>query len=348
MSFADLYRYRMGALGATRPVRNLLLKQREFDLYYENTLDRAPCVIDGKPEQAVFQDHSQSNNKDLSDDKYMVVPNDVLIDVGSYVKWRDEDWLVFTKEVKTIATHQQLKIKHVNQRLKWLVDQDSKIVCNDGNGWGAYIQNQTLYTLGVSFAGQYLPLANGKMSVFIKNTSETKNVKVGTRLFIAGQVYKVEFVDSVSRLGLINWLLDEDTKNSEVDNFDLGIANYWDSGKKGDVHETKEAHAPNAPETSIHGSKLKDGWDIEGEKKARLGHSYEYTVKGSGETNPVVSEWIVGDIETLPFVVTSKTSTSISIQVKDDYRLVGQLATIAAKVDGEIKNIAIKIIKKFS
>lgn len=351
MTFSDQFRARMNAIGSDRKTRMYNRKLHEFNIYMAETLNKEPCKVDGVETELVFQDHSQSNNKDLSDDKYVIAPNSVAIDVGSYVEWRNEEWLVFTEEFKTIPTHQQLKIKHVNRRLKWLVDKEKKTICNNGNGWGAYIQNQTLYTLGVSFSGQHMPLANAKMSVFIKDTPETRNITVGTRLFIAGQVYKVEFADYVSRVGLVNWLLDEDTKNPETDNFELEVADYWDSGepstpqpKGGDGQ--KDDHSEST-ETSSEGVQPKVEWNIEGETRARLGRSYTYSVKADDGYEPEVTEWIVGDIEAIPFYIIEKNSQSITIKVKDDFRVVGQVATIAAKANNEIKNIAIKIIKKF-
>lgn len=353
-NFASLYRQRMKVLGDSQRERNMIRKTREFEKYFENTLDKEPAQVDGVETELVFQDHSQSNNKDLSDDKYVIAPNSVAIDVGSYIKWRNEEWLVFTEEFKTIPTHQQLKIKHVNRRLKWLVDKEKKTICNNGDGWGAYIQNQTLYTLGVSFSGQHMPLANAKMSVYIKDTPETRAVKVGTRLFIAGQVYKVEFADYVSRVGLVNWLLDEDTKNPEIDNAELEIANYWDADSPSGSHpkdnldasDQKDDHSEST-ETPSEDVQPKVEWNIEGETRARLGRTYVYSVKATDGSEPEVTEWITGDIEGVPFYVKDRNEHSLTIQVKDNYSLVGQTSTIAAKVNGEIKNIAIKIIKKF-
>ena len=350
MSFSGLYHRKMAVAGDTSRERNFNRAKQGFDLYFASSLTRADCVIDGVKTQASFQDQSQSNNKGLSDDKYLVAPNDVKIGVGSYVEWDGAEWLVFTGEYKTVPTHQQYKIKHVNRTIKWLVDKKNKTICNHGQGWGAYVQNQTLYTLGVSFSGEYLPLANAKMSVFIKDTLETRAVKVGTRIFIAGQVYKIEFCDYVSRVGLVNWLLDEDTKSPDTDNFELEIADYYDRRKEDNDSSSlpkNESASVEGRESHSEDEKQKVEWNIEGEKKARLGRSYVYTVKSSDGTEPEVSEWIVGDIESLPFHVLEKHEHTISIRIKDDFRNVGHIATIAAKVNGEIKNIAIKVIKKF-
>lgn len=349
MSFSDAYFQKMAFKGRTARERNYRRAQREFNQYFENALTRAECSINGIPTQAVFQDQSQSNNKDLSDDKYMVVPNDVKVGVGSYVHWSDADWLVFTEENKTIPTHQQLKLKHVNRRLKWLVDKGKKKICNDGEGWGAYVQNQTLYTLGVSFSGSHLPLANAKMSVFIQDNPETRNVKIGTRLFIAGQVYKVEFSDYVSRIGLVNWLLGEDTRNEDTDNFELGVADYYEVSKASEEHKDKssEEHTPKTPETTPGDDSPKVEWNIEGEHRMRLGRSYVVSVKNSDDTQPEVTEWIVDTSEATPFYVLEHDAHTLTVRVKDNFKLVGTQTSIAAKVNGEVKNLAVKIIKKF-
>lgn len=337
MSFASNYRRKMDGMGATQYERSFANKARQFELFFDNTLTRQTCIINGKKTQAVFQDHSQSNNKDLSDDKYLVVPNNVEVGVGSYVNWRDNDWLVFTEEVKTIPTHQQLKIKHVNMRLKWVTDYKTKAICNNGEGWGAYVQNQTLYTLGVSFSGQHTALANAKMMLYLQNNEETRKLRVGTRLFLGGQVYKVEFVDPISRIGLINLLLDEDTKNPEIDNIDEQIANYW---KAEEYHLSNE----NKPQESLE-------WHIQGSEKDRLGRVYTYKVVSAdangSEVQHNVQEWIVEDIENLPFIIQERNEKQITLRVKNDFRLVGQTANLMAKVNDSVKNITIKIVNKF-
>ncbi|MDY2688796.1 hypothetical protein [Limosilactobacillus reuteri] len=350
-SFATSYRRKQRVIGDNRVNRNYNRQLEGFNLYYKDTLTKHDCIIDGVPTQAVFQDHSQSNNKDLSDDKYVVVPNSVEVGVGSYIEWADETWMVFTEEYKTIPSHQQLKIKHTNRRLKWLTNKNSKLICNFGKGWPAYVQNQTLYTLGVSFSGQNIALANAKMSVYIKDVPETRAVKVGTRLWIAGQVYKIEFADYVSRPGLVNWLLDEDTKNPETDNSDLEIADYWDSGGKDEDDSIKDVSKLTMPtdgsDSRSEDEKPKVEWNIEGTIKARLGHTYVYTAMNSDGTKADVSEWMIGNLEDSPFYVKEKDNHSITVIVKDIYKLVGQTVTITAKANDEIKNIAIKIIKKF-
>ena len=329
----------MSGMGATQYDRSFANKERQFELFFDNTLTRQTCIINGKKTQAVFQDHSQSNNKDLSDDKYLVVPNNVDVGVGSYVEWRDNSWLVFTEEVKTIPTHQQLKIKHVNMKLKWVTDYATKSICNNGEGWGAYVQNQTLYTLGVSFSGQHTALANAKMMLYLQDNKETRKLHVGSRLFLGGQVYKVEFVDPISRIGLINLLLDEDTKNPEIDNIEEQIADYW-------LAEERHLADDNRHDDQEHQD---TEWHINGSTKDRLGRVYTYKVETNDgtETQKDVQEWIVEDIEKFPFIIQERNEKILTLRVKDDFRFVGQTVNIMAKVDNIVKNITVKIVNKF-
>lgn len=329
----------MKRVGATRYDRNMHDKTREFNKYFANALDKEDCIIDNIPTQAIFQDQSQSNNKDLSDDKYIILPNSVNCGVGSYVNWRSEQWLIFTGEFKTIPTHQQLKIKHVNHSIKWIVDKETKKVSNNGNGWGAYVQNQTLYTLGVSFTGNNLSLINGKMMLYVKNNSETSQITIGDRFFISSKVYKVEFADSISRIGLINLLLDEDTLNPELDNIELGIANYW--GFNGEKEENPSDSSNIAIPTI----------NIVGEQKARLGRSYSYSVvqvNEDGSKTPLkVSEWDVESVQTLPINILERDEDMFQFSVIDDSRYIGNMMNILAKVNDQYQSLSVKIIAKF-
>ena len=308
--------------------RSMKRKSREFVNYFNNTLNKESCSIDGVETSAVFQDHSQSNNKDLSDDKYIIVPNTTQMKVGSYVRWRDSPWLVFTEEFKTIPSHQQAKIKQVNEQIKWL-DVDGKI-CNNGVGYSAYVQNQTLYTLGVSFTGSHLALVNAKMMMYMQDNEETRSLKVQDRIFIGENVYNVMFMDTVSRKGLINYLLEQDTFSPEYDNFELRIADYYK--KRKDDDDTTDPDDENEVE-------------IIGDDKARIGRTYVF--KASEEDS--VAEWNVEFIEAeSPLVIQERSETSITVRVKDDSRVVGTTVNIIATLkSGKIINKPILIISKF-
>ena len=341
-NFAEVFRKRMKTVGDSRYKRNINSKSREFIKYFRDSLDRDACYINGVEATAIFQDHSQSNNKNLSDDKYLILPNDVLCDVGSYINWRNSEWLVFTEEFKTIPTHQQLKIKHVNHKVKWVVDYNGHKVCNNNEGWGAYVQNQTLYTLGVSFTGDHIALANAKMMLYLQNNEETRKIKIGTRFFLGTNIYRVMFADPISRTGLINLLLDEDTKNDSIDNYELGIANYWKTDKKDDEKHDDESNKNEHSDSQL---------SIIGDTKIKLGRSYSYKVvetNGNGiQTSAKVQEWNIESLEGMPLQTLERDENTLQVRSIDDTRNVGTVVNIMATVDGKVTSLTVKIVAKF-
>lgn len=325
MNFVNKYQKKMKRLGSDHISRITKYKMQDFKYYFENTLNKEKCLIDDEETYAVFQDHSQSNNKDLSDDKYVIVPNETNIHIGSYILWRERPWLVFTEEFKTINSHQQLKIKIVNETIKWLVDRK---VCNSGRGWGAYVQNQTLYTLGVETSGNHISLVNAKMMMYMQDNEETAKLKIGSRIFIGRGIYKIMFMDNVSRKGLINYLLEQDTLG-EYDNPDEAIADYYkpDTGYEEDI-----------PETDV---------VIEGQDLVRLARTAVYTLNND---TVEVSEWIVETIDgtELPVYINERTNKQLAIKVKDDSRFIGVQMTIFAKLStGSIIQTVVRVGSKY-
>lgn len=325
--YRELYLSKMNRMGASRYDRALKLKQHEFVKFFNNALNREDCYIDGLLTQAVFQDHSQSNNKDLSDDKYVIVPNETIADVGSYILWRDREWLVFTEEEKTIPTHQQMKVKVVNWTVKWLNDKGN--IVNNGAGYGAYVQNQTLYTLGVAYQGDLISVVNGKMMMYMQNNEDTRSIAVGTRVFIGTDVYRILFADTVSRSGLINFLMEEDTV-TENDNRELGVADYWNR-----VVLPESNVKPNAPT-----------YEIVGSETAKIGSIQTYSISNDME----VEEWILESIDgsNQPFYTLERDTERISLQFKNDFRYVGQTTNVIAKLtSGDIISLPVRVVKRF-
>lgn len=91
----DMYQTKMNVRGRTFRERQYKNKLRDFDKYFSETLNEELVAVTDKNNvtniiEMAFQDHSQSNNKQLSDDKYVIARNETPIYVGDYVLWRDE------------------------------------------------------------------------------------------------------------------------------------------------------------------------------------------------------------------------------------------------------------------
>ena len=296
--------------------RNYRHKKYEFENYFEDTLTRATVLLNGLTEIVIsIVDHSQANNKDLSDDKYIHALNETPINVGDYIDWSDQHWMIFTKEYKTINTHQQAKMKEANESIKWI--RNGEIV-NDGNGWWAYVQSNTLYTMGIS-ENNLIDVGDSKMMMYMQNNADTIDLRINERIFIGDKVYKIKFPDRVSRQGLISFLLDEDTVSEEHDNVELGVTDYYKYfGTTSDPRDELE----DDPEI------IENNLMITGPLTPRIG-AYS-TYKADFE----VVEWTVDTMESDDIVVIKdKNSSSLTIQAVQDvqYKNIGRSFNITAK-----------------
>lgn len=323
----------MNVKGGNAYERGMNRSKRYFQKWFDSTLTREEVNIDGVTQFAVFHDQNQNNNKDLSDDKYVMVENESNMKVGSYIKWRNTTWLVFTDEYKTIPTHKQAKIKESNHVIKWMADGK---VSGDGNGYNAFIQNQTLYTLGVSSSGNHAWLVNAKMMMYLPNNAETKAIRIGQRIVIGGAVFQVMFKDYVSREGLINYLLEQDTV-SDYDNLDLGVADYFNP----DNSDTSK----DEPVTGVSKEVVITGTD-----RAKIGSLLTYEAKvllDGAETAEGIAEWTIVDTESI-VSVEEQNEKSITIRVAKNFQKVGSVINVLGKTaDGTIGTKRVNIISPY-
>src|SRR5699024_8491324 len=121
----DMYQAKMNVRGRSFRERQYKNKLRDFNRYFSETLNEELVAVTNKDNvtniiEMAFQDHSQSNNKQLSDDKYVIARNETPIEVGDYVLWRDEHWMIFTKEVKTIPTRSKEHTSELQSRFEFV------------------------------------------------------------------------------------------------------------------------------------------------------------------------------------------------------------------------------------
>lgn len=333
MDYSSLYNKRIGIKGTSRTDRNKKAKIRSFERYFENALNKELVDIDGIEQYATFQDQNQNNNKDLSDDKYIVVPLDSNLRTGSYITWRDKLWMVFSQENKSIESHKQGKIKASNHYIKWM---NGTEISGNGKGFPAFIQNQTLYTLGVSTSGNNSWIVNAKMMMYLQDNSETRKLKIGQRIFIGGEVYQIMFRDYVSRSGLINFLLEQDFINKNRDDIENEVADFY-SAKEGKIEEQEVSMA--SKEVKINGS-----------TNAKIGSLVKYEAKvftDGVEVSEGVAQWTIADVDHVATVV-EQTEKYVTIRMENNFQKVGsQISIIGKTADGIIGSKTVNIISPY-
>lgn len=318
--------------GATQKDRVFATKKRSFERYFENALNKELVLIDEVEQEAVFQDQNQNNNKDLSDDKYIVVPLHSNMKTGSYIQWRDTMWMVFTEENKSIPTHKQGKIKESNHFIKWV---DNGSVVGNGKGYPAFIQNQTLYTLGISTSGNHSWIVNAKMMMYLQDNVETRTLKIGQRIFIGGEVYQIMFRDYVSRSGLINFLLEQDFVNENRDDVENEIADYYTS------IDDSEDEVTGVPKEVV----------INGLSNAKIGALVKYEAKvfvNGTEVPEEITDWTIADVDNVVANIVEQTSKHITFRIENNFKRVGSTISVIGKTaDGTIGSKAIDIVSPY-
>lgn len=338
MSFSKLYRKRISNVGDTLYDRRFSRKQRSFNNFFENSLTRQKVLIDGVEDYVVIQDQTQSNNKDLSDDKYLIAKKETKIGVGSLIKWRDSYWIGFSNEAKTIDTHRQLKIRPSNYNLKYMNKNGE--VCNNGLGVPAVVQNQTLYTLGVATRGKNAWVVNAKMLMYLIDNEESRNLGIGSRVYIGNAVYEIMFRDNVSRQGLIHCLMEESLVNENVDDVENRIADYYlyydKDGNKLTKSNIEETTAIEEIADAVTGDVIETNEitiKITGYDDLSIGESEKYKaeiyINGELTDNNVDSWSVIDDMGSVS--IDGQTGKDITIYAEDNYFNIDNIVNIIAK-----------------
>lgn len=336
------FRRRMSLKGKTKYDRAYNNKVKTFERWFENTLTRQEVIIGNNKYEAVIQDQNISNNDGLSDDKYMILRNGVNCATGDLVSWKDNDWLVFSKEIKTIDTHQQFSLKPTNYTVKWMMDNGQ--VSNLGKGHRGYVKNNTLYTLGVAMSGANAWVTNAKYAMFLPYNNETANMKIGQRLFLGTHVFQVMMLDIISRKGLIYYLLEEDFYNPNIDDLENGVADMWKV--KDEVgSDLEDNNQDNNVETPLY------TMSITGNDNIKIGRASKFTISfvhaDGSQVQSSVTEWIVTDIDNVS-TVESKDEQSLTLRVASNFSYVDKQVTIVAKsIDGIIASKTINVISPY-
>lgn len=332
MAFSNNFRKRLQRNGSTLQERRMKKKQRTFNEFFSNTLTAQKVLINGKEETVVIQDQTQNNNKDLSDDKYVIAKKDTLIETGYMMEWRDKKWLFFSKEEKTIDTHQQFKVRPSNYTIKF-INKDGSI-CGNGEGLPSVVQNQTLYTLGVATSGNNAWVVNAKMLIYLVDDEESRGIEIDKRLFIGNAIYRVMFKDSVSRKGIVHFLLEEEMVNANVDNIKEGIADYYkyydENGNRLNNIESGEGQQEDIETGTTKNIKL----EIDGYSDIPIGETQKYNIKVFiddvlQENENIESLALIDDKGCIDIV--EQTGNSITLYAKDNFSNIDEMVNLIAK-----------------
>ncbi|MCD3245302.1 hypothetical protein G8S21_04975 [Clostridium botulinum C] len=175
-------------------------------------------LIEGNKQNAIVRNHSNPTNEH-KEERYLILSKDVDINRGYMVKYMDNDYIVISDIDKDNPFYNTSKLRKFNHLLKW-IDKDGNIQTHI-----ALVNNEQLYTTGVK-EDKFIQWGNSKESILLPNNEITKTVYEDMRLIINRHCWKVTFINEDDK-GLLTIMCEQDEFNSNTDNLELGIADYY-------------------------------------------------------------------------------------------------------------------------
>lgn len=280
------YQYHLKTSGTYQP--NVKITKVGEPLLTSST-QIVPCTI-----------RSVKNNDEKNfDQKYLTVPYNANVSVGSYLLWRNITYLLIFEELVPVDTHRSFVIRKCNSVLHGF-DKNNNIIQIPMSTHNATSSD------GME-EGKLIDYKKDKVKILLPNIDLVKsNIKIGNNIFLSEYTtFKVTEIDDYSLQGLLT-VECEQTLLSPNDNTIQQITN-----QQQQEYETKEK----ASTTSS---------GIIGNNIIKIGNSSTYSLT----SNTDVSWKITGKTLGVSIITTSKNSCEITVEAKG--RIVGNTITLQA------------------
>lgn len=244
----------------------------------------------------------KNNDEKNYDQKYLTVPYNTDVSVGSYLLWRNITYLLIFEEIVPINTHRSFVIRKCNTVLHGF-DKNNNIV---EIPMSTHIVTASDSTGGID-AGKFIDYKKDKVKILLPNIDLVKfNIKIGNNIFLSEYTtFKVTEIDDYSLQGLLT-VECEQTLLSPNDNIVKQITN-----------QQEQEYKPK--ENSITSNS-----GIIGSNTIKIGNSSTYTLT----SNTDVIWNIVGNTLGVSIITISKNSCKIFVKAKG--RIVGNTITLQA------------------
>ncbi len=254
------------------------IKKRILDNFY-NSPSYDEVFISGEARDVLIVSEGQKGNM-------IMCKPDETVNVGDYVVWDDEYYLITFKytddKVQTKAS-----IQKCNHNLKW-ISTDNRLIIRP-----CIEDARTLYTTGIR-EDDKIDIPDGKVGIQLPYDEDTEPLNRGDCFIFNKTRYRVTFYDRTTHNGLLLLICDEITINKTTDDEVNEIANRWISidGKMVDRlpwldeqepeippdDEPTEPEEPEEPENITYEITGDDGYGGDG-TEIWSGDSATYTVK---------------------------------------------------------------------
>ena len=180
--------------------------------------------------------------------------------------------------------------------------------------------------------------------MWLPTNDDTKTILYDTKFLKSSPgrypplAWKVSKIEDTATEGISKFTMTQEQFNSATDNFELLIADYWESAVEPEIFETEEI--PTVSNLEI---------TYSGKPAVRAGGGFKKFILKSRTDGKLVDyteevSWSIdfpdGDLEQLE---TSKSENIIRIKCKPDYSLIGKTFTITATTKYGSKSIIVEV-----
>lgn len=205
-TLSEQYNKRLKSLAQTAFIelpnaRTVVLSDRSYENEWEQV-----CIIE---DIRVLDDR-------IVDDKMILIPWEDDIQVGYTVNWDEKRYIVYIEEQNSIDSHKTSRIRPTNYLLNFIDKSGVE------RSYYSIVSNKTLYSDGVRDSEEVVSI-NQKMHVVLPYNEHTRKLERDDRLMLFEDVYRITNIDR-TKVGLMQFILTEDTINTDTDNFDSKVA----------------------------------------------------------------------------------------------------------------------------
>jgi hypothetical protein len=191
--------------------RNVITSMKNSPSYYEVSINGSESLT-----PALIIDDSK--NQDI---KTIALAPEFTLSRGDYINWENEIWIITIVD-KQGNIYYRGQMEECNSDLKWI---DEKGIVRSFP-CVFYFNNRS--NSGVD-EDKVMGLPDGRRQVVVQNNEHTRKIRLEKRFLFGGTAYKVIDFDLVSDAGLVNLILKQDVLKDNVDNIELGIADYYNN-----------------------------------------------------------------------------------------------------------------------
>lgn len=227
MSYFERYQRRVFANGKTIKEIEENNGKRNFEYMLENktvpTVHTVMISLNNEKSDVMVKKYINCeisnvtrNDQDKYDEKYVKFSMSEEITYGSYVYWKNANWLILFEENNPFEIYQTFTMRRCNNIFNFKYEGKLYQIPQ-------VVKNLTLYSDGLDDE-KYISKPDAQRQIMMADNELTAKIKVGTRVMLTNStVYKITHIDDFSHPGVRTMICKETTLHS-LDDLENNIA----------------------------------------------------------------------------------------------------------------------------